>query len=40
MKFTILLKKNKKNKDFNTDDIARRINILKKLQQFCFLESF
>ena len=31
MKFTILLKKTKRNKDFNIDDIARRINISKKL---------
>ena len=40
IKFTVLLKKVEKNKNFNTDDITRRINILKKLRQFCFSRNF
>ena len=33
-------KKIKKSKNLNINDIARRINILKKLQQFCFSKNF
>ena len=40
MKFTILLKKVKRSKDLNTDNIARRMNISEKLQQFCFSKNF
>ena len=32
MKFTILSKKVKKNKDFNADDIAQKINISEELR--------
>ena len=40
IKSTVLSKKIKKSKDFNTNDIARRINISEKLQQFCFSKNF